>query len=95
MPKFECEILFDGTVRAVLDTYAESMGWTVASTPDSDFVRFCGEGDNEEELLRDADGHIRFFNNEEPPAVALGVKIVRVVYDTITGRDEITETDDD
>ena len=91
MAKFEGEILYEAKFRPLLETYAEALGWRVEGVSSDAFVVFRGEGSHEEDLLRDTLGHIDFFMNEDNPAPPLHYRILRVIYDSVTGYDEISE----
>ena len=91
--RFEAEIYYPAEHRALLETYAEAMGWKVLAWGDTGVI-FAGEGSNAEDLLRDLQGHIQFFLNEDSPAQPLSYQIKRVIFDSLTGLDEITEDGD-
>ena len=102
MAKFEAEIAYEGQFKGLLETYADSMGWSVEPVGHPEhpaFVMFRGEGTHEEDLLRDMEGHIRFFMSEDEaaggPAPPLSYRIVRVIFDSVSGYDEITDDSSD
>ena len=89
-PQFEAEIYYDGSRADLLRTYAESMGWwvDVLGHPEHPaMATLTGKGDNEDDLLRDTEQHLAFFENEG--ASPVHVRIVRIIYDSNTGKDEI------
>lgn len=93
MPKFEAEILYEGGHKATLDTYAESMGASVAYIGESGHAVLQLSGDREKDLLKEMESAIEFFNGED--VHPLNWRIVRVIYDSVTGYDEINDVDDE
>ena len=89
MAKFEAEILYTVDHEPVLSNFAPSIGWSVEIL-NKEHVLLRGDGDNEDELLADVGRNIAFF--EEEGATPLSFRIIRVIYDSGTGYDEITTT---
>lgn len=92
MAKFEAAVIYDGSHQAVLETYADSMGWTVELV----MGEFClcklsREDTKAEYSLQDLESAVGFFNNED--VHPLSWRIVRVIYDS-AGYDEITDIED-
>ena len=92
MPRFESEILYEAIHRPTLETFAESVGWTVEGYGHNHVFLKGHDERSEDDMLEDLQYVIEFFNGEGAPA--LNWRIVRVIFDSVTGHDEITTTRD-
>lgn len=92
MAKFEAEILYEVDAEPVVSNFAPSIGWSV-ETINTTHIVLRGDGDNEDELLADVGRNIAVL--EEEGAVPVNYRVIRVIYDSASGYDEITTTRDD
>ena len=88
MAKLEAELLFGAEHHDLLATYASSMGWTLEPCGLA-FAIYRREGTKEEYLLEDLNSAMNFFKNEG--AEPLSFRIIRVIYDSATGYNEIED----
>ena len=91
MPRFEAALFYEGKHCPILTTYAEPLGWAPQSTEEHCILK--KDDKSEAHLLEDLQFAINFFNQEEVPP--LSYRIVRVIFDSVTGYDEITEVEED
>lgn len=90
-PRFEAEILYDYEHLRLLETYVESMGWTLQLLGGHALI--TKDGYREPYILEDANSAVAFFESEG--ARPAGMRIIRVVYDSALGVDELTPDPDD
>ena len=88
MARLEAELVFGAEHRPLLETYASSMGWIVEPCGLS-FAIYRREGTKEEYLLEDLNSAVNFLKGEG--AEPLSFRIIRVIYDSGTGYNEIED----
>ena len=100
-PWFEAEVIYNAEHQRVLEIYAESLGWVVEPicTIDSGtiyhncHILLRRRDGNEDDLLRDLEHAIRSYHDEG--ITPLRWRINRVIYDSTTGWDDITPSQED
>ena len=89
MAKFESEILYEVDHEPIVSRFAPAIGWSV-EVRNKSHILLRGDGDNEDELLADVGRNIALL--EEEGAVPVNYRVIRVIYDSASGYDEITTT---
>ena len=92
MSKLESEILYAVDDEPVISNFAPAIGWSV-ETLNAKFIVLRGDGDNEDELMQDVVRNIAVL--EEEGATPINFRIIRIIYDSASGYDEITTTQDE